>query len=491
MKSDRNRMPLYDALIQKANKNTSRFHVPGHKGGHMFHSDAYDTFENILHIDFTELNGLDDLHHPQEIIAQAQQLAAKTFHADETFFLVNGSTVGNLAMILATVCENDVVLVQRNSHKSVYNALSLTKARVVILEPNMHDIYGVPIGVTLQTMQEAVRRFPQAKACVLTYPNYYGMTNGKDTMQSIISVAHDTGMLVLVDEAHGAHFGMHESLPMSAMQLGADVSVQSTHKMLSSMTMSSMLHINKQRVQAADIAQQLSILQSSSPSYPLLASLDAARMHVEQLSHDDWEEGIEAAFALKKQIDKLEGFAVNGAEVTKQKKMITDGKTDPYKLIIQPQYRMNGFMLQAALEEACIDVEMADPLNVLLTLPIKSNHQWNERLNHILEHINELLIEDKKYLNKIDKVHLPLPQKWHTININYYRESERESVQLDKALDRIAADMITPYPPGIPYVLPGETLQINHLTALNHLIKAGHHIHGLDTTKGTIRVVNE
>jgi arginine decarboxylase len=238
MNDKRMKAPIFDTLLSLKDQQNARYHVPGHKGGAFFLDRAKPTFGSMLEIDVTELSGLDDLHDPQEIIAEAQQLAASCFYADQTYFLVNGSTVGNLAMIMAILQKGDRVLVQRNSHKSVFHALAMVEAEAIFLQPEGCPTFKVPVGVTLDQVKEAFNYYPQAKALVLTYPNYYGMAL---EIKEIIQYAHQQGAVVLVDEAHGAHFGQHRALPPSAMQLGADVSVQSTHKMLGSMTMASML----------------------------------------------------------------------------------------------------------------------------------------------------------------------------------------------------------------------------------------------------------
>ncbi|WP_332603930.1 aminotransferase class I/II-fold pyridoxal phosphate-dependent enzyme, partial [Bacillus sp. S1(2024)] len=314
--------PLYKALIQHARRNSHSFHVPGHHNGDVFFDDAKSIFDPLLTIDVTELAGLDDLHHPSGVIKEAQELASQLYGSVESFFLVNGTTVGNLAMILS-VCEpGDTILVQRNCHKSVFHAVDLSGAEPVYLAPDVDSAMHVPTHVPLGTIKEALEAYPGAKGLVLTNPTYYGhsadlteiiteahhygipvlvdeahgahfilgepfpvsaLKMGADIVV-IITEAHHYGIPVLVDEAHGAHFILGEPFPVSALKMGADIVVQSAHKTLPAMTMGSYLHLNSScRINRDRVAEYLNRLQSSSPSYPIMASLDIARAYVQHI----------------------------------------------------------------------------------------------------------------------------------------------------------------------------------------------------------------
>lgn len=270
---NQNRMPLYEALIEFKERGPLSFHVPGHKNGLNFPQEAIREFKGILSIDVTELAGLDDLHSPFECIDEAQQLLAEVYNTKRSYFLINGSTVGNLAMILSCCGEHDIVLVQRNCHKSIINGLKLAGANP-ILDPWIDEAYNVPVGVRNEIIKNAIGKYPNAKALILTHPNYYGM--GMD-LEASIAFAHAHKIPVLVDEAHGAHLCLGEPFPKSALTYGADIVVHSAHKTLPAMTMGSYLHINSHLVDEDKVTTYLSMLQSSSPSYPIMASLDIAR----------------------------------------------------------------------------------------------------------------------------------------------------------------------------------------------------------------------
>ncbi|HWL11633.1 MAG TPA: aminotransferase class I/II-fold pyridoxal phosphate-dependent enzyme, partial [Ureibacillus sp.] len=275
--------PIVSALQKFAKEEPLSWHVPGHKHGVL--SNLPETLKDALTYDLTELTGLDDYHHPEEAIAEAEILLANSYQASQSYFLVNGSTVGNLAMIYAACKRNEKIIVQRNAHKSIFHALELVGAKAIFVAPDWDEATATAGAVPAATLQEALELHPDAKAVVLTYPSYYGVAGKELELQ--IRMCHERKIPVLVDEAHGAHFIASESFPPSALQLGADVVVQSAHKTLPAMTMASFLHVNSNLIQAEKINHYLRMLQSSSPSYLLLASLDDARDYVDSYLESD------------------------------------------------------------------------------------------------------------------------------------------------------------------------------------------------------------
>src|SRR5574342_473859 len=192
------RTPLFDQLIKHNQKSPISFHVPGHKFGEVFLEKGQSFFSDILKLDATEITGLDDLHSPEGVILEAEELLADLYRTQKSFFLINGSTVGNLSMILSAINENDLVLVQRNSHKSIMNGIKLAKANPVFISPDFNMEYKVAGGLNIDDIKSAINQYPDAKALILTYPNYYGLTYD---LKSIIDLAHTHGIPVLVDEA--------------------------------------------------------------------------------------------------------------------------------------------------------------------------------------------------------------------------------------------------------------------------------------------------
>ncbi|WP_141434157.1 aminotransferase class I/II-fold pyridoxal phosphate-dependent enzyme [Bacillus sp. 03113] len=471
--------PLFDQLLLHTKKKPISLHVPGHKDGHLLsiNLDArYKIFKELLTIDATELIGLDDLHSPSGPILESERLLAEAYGAKKSYFLVNGSTVGNLAMILSMVKENDDVLVQRNCHKSILNGISLAKGRPIFLSPEYDEDWLVSNDVSYETLKKGIELYPNAKTLILTYPNYYGMTYD---LGKLIRLAHDHNITVLVDEAHGAHFIGSKHFPQSAIELGADLVVQSAHKTLPAMTMGAYLHINNQRVSNVEVEYYLTILQSSSPSYLIMASLDIARSYVSTYSELDFAYLTGKIKEFKKQIECIKGIRV----LTYRK-----GLCDPLKMTIQTTSELTGFEIQARLEKSGIYTELADPYNVLFVLPLLKN-KMDYPFDRIVKAMKQALIdvEDKG----IQKHTFVYQQKVAAIEVN---ETERKKlkkklVPLDSAMNQICADVVIPYPPGIPILFPGEKITTFHIEYIKLLLTSGAKFQGTPFLKdGTINV---
>ncbi|MCP8971203.1 aminotransferase class I/II-fold pyridoxal phosphate-dependent enzyme [Ectobacillus ponti] len=453
--------PLYDALTHFSMKRPYSFHVPGHKNGSVFMEKGKIHFHSLLEIDATELTGLDDLHDPSGCIAEAEELLAGLYRSKKSYLLVNGSTVGNLAMILAVCGEGDRVLVQSNCHKSIMNGLQLAGARPIFIQAQVHEQAGVPAGLDAQAVREALVAYPDIKAVILTHPNYYGM--GQD-LQDIITYAHNQNMPVLVDEAHGAHFCLGDPFPQSALAYGADVVVQSAHKTLPAMTMGSYLHLNSSRVQEKKLSRYLAMLQSSSPSYPIMASLDLARAFLAQVKEHGTAELMAFIAAFQEALAEIPQIQVIRAELQ-----------DPLKIVLQSRCPLNGYELQTVMEQANIYAELADPYNVLLILPL----QKDERL---LEAAAILRVQLQSY--EVQREERPTyPVSFSTLKEPRmgYKELDQYStmvVPLSAAEGCIAAEAIIPYPPGIPLLMKGEQIQQEHVQHIHVLLESGARFQG-------------
>jgi arginine/lysine/ornithine decarboxylase len=322
--------PLYDALMRHKEQKPVSFHVPGHKNGQIFNEKARLVFESILTIDMTEISGLDDLHSPDGPILEAEQLLAELYQVKSSYFLVNGSTVGNLAMILATCEKSDVVLVQRNCHKSVLHGLMLAEVEPVFIAPEIDEEWGLAGGVRLKDLQEALQAYPQTKAIILTHPTYHGQSN---ELTEIVSIAHKKNIPVLVDEAHGAHFILGSPFPESAIKAGADVVVHSAHKTLPAMTMGSYLHVNSELINENRVAFYLQMLQSSSPSYPIMASLDLARAYLASFSAENKEILLKKISSFRDELKQIKDIDVMEG---------TNDRLDPLKITIRSKMGLSG-----------------------------------------------------------------------------------------------------------------------------------------------------
>lgn len=499
---DQSRAPLYESMVVHRKQNTTSFHVPGHKSRAPEH-DQYipfgDLLKDIMSIDFTELPGLDDLHQPKGAILNAQQLAATCFGGEETYFLVNGSTVGNLALIMALCEREDILIVQRNVHKSIIHGLMLGGVKAVFLPPRWDEQSGLPTGVKLEDVQYALQMYPMAKGVMLSNPNYYGM--GID-LASIIAATHAYGKPVLIDEAHGAHFGFHPGVPASALSCGADAVVQSTHKMLTAMTMGAMLHVQGSRLNREAIRQRLSILQSSSPSYPIMASLDLSRREMHENGAKNLSKGLEAVHYLKLQI-KTSDSCTPFLLLSNEPASLAYETQDPFKITVRDTTKtFNGFQLKKELERHGCYAEMADQHHVLLVYSMASQESDSERLSQAFSRISEEYgLSHKPHFTEISLNWLPpkhkgvsLPILFNMESLNLSNRAKSESVRTVQILDSVgafSAEMVTPYPPGVPVLFPGELITQPIADYLQQLSSLGASFHGVqDVCLKTIRILS-
>jgi arginine decarboxylase len=485
---DHTRIPILDTLLEHRSKQTTSFHVPGHKFGVGLDPLAHDALADVMSIDVTELTGLDDLHQPEGIIREAEQLAADCFGAEASFFLVGGSTSGNLAVILS-MCKqghNDVFIVQRNVHQSIIHGLMLARAQAVFVAPQIDIETGISTGIHVRDMEAALIQYPQAVGVILTNPNYYGM--GVD-LPTIIDRVHAAGIPVLVDEAHGAHYGFHPHVPKSALSAGADAVVQSTHKMLTAMTMGAMLHMQGNRIDLHIARQNLSIVQSSSPSYPILASLDLSRQQLKLHGHALLDRAFQVVDRFRQGMEAMPWFQVIGASGQHAQAYTS---LDPLKLTIRDTTAsLTGFELQHLLEDENCYPEMADPRYVVLAFSLVSQEQHIDHLLYALQRISKA-----REMDRLDyDLHVPLPIEYppiselvsFTLPRSEYAWTELDEVSIDESVGHRSLQAITPYPPGIPIIYPGETVSTKVAEQLKLWLQSEARIHGL-TEKAQIRI---
>ncbi|WP_059105337.1 aminotransferase class I/II-fold pyridoxal phosphate-dependent enzyme [Shouchella shacheensis] len=464
------RTPIIEALRAHQAQSPYSFHVPGHKNGTLV-PEALSEFESVLPYDLTELSGLDDLHDPAGPIAEAERLCADLYNASKTCFLVGGSTSGNLAMIYGVCGQGDLILVQRNCHKSVIHALELSGARVVFLRPEYDKTTGHPVGVAEETMSAALEKHPQAKAVVLTYPNYWGVALDPT---NVIMKAREAGVAVLVDEAHGAHFVLGAPFPPSALRLGADIVVQSTHKMLPALTMGAWLHfgthVSKRVVQRVNRA--LSMFQSSSPSYLLLASLDAARAFLEEEKRGTSTLALQEVARVSKILNQHPKLEV----VTSQRALY---QNDPLKVTIKTNHPQSGVWLARELERIGLWAEMTDSEHVLLVFGFGktiSSDELREKLTRV--HWPEKKVAPPRELQEGKE-----PVVSEIVRIK--RDPEfTERVPLKEAVGRVSGEAVIPYPPGVPLLYQGEVIGWGVMEQLQQLLKAGVRFQGVDPSAG-------
>jgi len=427
------------------------FHVPGHKNGKVYEKYFSNFMKDIVKLDITEIPEYDNLFFPQGIIKEAQQRAASLYGAKETFFLVNGTTSGIYSMILSVLEPGEKIIIPRDCHKSVINGIILGDLHPVYIRPEVDSTNYMSMGVTPEAVEKAIQENKEAKVVLITYPNYYGLCSD---IKGIVEIVKKYDKILLVDEAHGAHLKLSEKLPISSLDAGADIVVQSTHKSLPSLTQSSMLHVNSDRIDIDKLKFMLSLTQSSSPSYLLMASLDVAMTIIQD----------EGSFLMEKLLDNIEFFKeeirkLKGVETISKEIVGSYGVKDID--ITKITIRMNdigisGIVLEEILRKKFnIQAEMANIHNLLLVSSIGNEKSDFQRLLKAIESIyfDKGITHKKKELPEfsfmIPKMKL-LPRE------ALYKE--KTHIPLFQSQGRISCEYIIPYPPGIPLVCPGEVI---------------------------------
>lgn len=496
--------PLFKALVDHSRTAPAGFHVPGHHYGEALRQDLNHTdsgyepgqwYSEIMKLDVTELSSTDDLHHPEASILEAQRLAAHTFGAEETFFLVGGSTSGNIALLL-TVCEpDDIIIVQRNVHKSIINGLKLAGAKAVFLAPQVEENSGLAVVPTLQQVEEALRLYPDAKAVFLSNPNYYGISAD---LTPFVELVHQHGKPFIVDEAHGAHYGFHPELPRSGLTAGADAVVQSAHKTLPALTMGAMLHVQGSRIQRDLLRQSLAMIQSSSPSFPILASLDISRAMIDTLGARLFEQGLASAASFRSWM-RLHSTVFQVMEWPSIAYKTSLHFNDPLRVVIYDKSGMlSGFELQRRMEQHGCYAEMADPHYVVLVFSIQTSLEDVLKLQHAIKMIegyaSELADTAQNEQSTLIQSFLPESAAMAISEpVSFARERFKNKnstrVELGNAEQLISAEMVTPYPPGIAILYPGEKITTDIINQIQHLSASGAKFQGaVDPTMSTIAV---
>lgn len=465
--------PVWEALLAHVRAAYTPFHVPGHKGGRGAPSELAAAWgRSLMEFDLTELPGLDNLHAPAGAIRAAQELAAKLYGADASFFLVGGTTAGLIAAVLAVTRPGMRLILPRHAHRSFLAAAILGD-----LEPVFYPVYVdkewlLPGGWDEEAAEALIRRTRGAGAVVLVHPTYHGLIG---RARELATAAHAASLPVIADEAHGPHFYLHPDLPPGALTLGADLAAQSTHKLLGSLTQSSWLHIAGERVAAAQVQEVLRWLESSSPSYLLLASLDLARRQAALMGRSAWGRTLELAERVRAKIGRLTGLTCLDASswpgVTGQ---------DPCKLTLKvSELGLTGLEAAAYLRRTHgIQVEMADLCTILLIFTPADGEETAKRL---LVALSALVREKRGEKGRVWNLpELPLPvQRLRPRQAAFARQV---SVPWQAARGRVAARALVPYPPGIPLLWPGEEVTPEVLEVAEAYRRAGVELQGV--TKG-------
>lgn len=448
VKLSQDSLPIFEALERQALDRLVHFDVPGHKGGRGNKDLKKYLGETCVKLDVNSMKPLDNLCHPSSVIKDAQELTAELFGADEAFFIANGTTAAVQAMIMATCKSGDKIIMPRNVHRSAINALVINGAVPVYVNPGTDKRLGIPLGMSFDDVKRAIEENPDAKAVMVNNPTYYGICSD---LRSIVKEAHEHGMLVLVDEAHGTHFYFGENLPVSAMAAGADMSSVSMHKTGGSLTQSSVL-LTRNTVNPDYVRQIINLTQTTSASYLLLSSLDIARRNLYKNGKEIYAKANELACYAREEINQLDGYYAFGSELI-NKTDIFD--FDPIKLSIHTRdIGLAGIEVYDYLrDEYGIQIEFGDIGNILAIVSGGERRIEIERLIAALSEIKRNHCQstkgmfDHEYINP--QIIMP-PQK------AFY--SDTEAVRLEDSENRICGEFVMCYPPGIPILAPGEQI---------------------------------
>ena len=442
------KMPIYEALQRYKEMRIVPFDVPGHKQGKGNKELTEFLGEKCMSIDVNSMKPLDNLCHPVSVIKEAEALAADAFGAKHAFFMIGGTTSAVQAMVMTACKRGEKIIMPRNVHRSAINAMVVCGAVPIYVNPGVNKELGIPLGMSYEDVKAAILANPDAKAVLINNPTYYGICS---PLKKITELAHEHGMLVLVDEAHGTHFYFHEDLPASAMSVGADMAAVSMHKTGGSLTQSSFLLINNE-VSEGYVRQIINLTQTTSGSYLLMSSLDVSRKNLALHGKKIFDHVMSLAQYAREEINKIGGYYAFGKE-------LIDGNTvydfDVTKLSIHTRaIGLAGIEVYDLLrDDYDIQIEFGDIGNVLAIISVGDKNLAIERLISALAEIKRLHTKDQtgmldhEYINPLVEM---TPQD------AFY--APKKSVPMADSMGAICSEFVMCYPPGIPILAPGEKI---------------------------------
>jgi arginine decarboxylase len=493
---DQSRTPYFDVLLDYVDSGVIPFHTPGHMQGKGMDRALRDFLgDNVLAIDLTQIRGLDDLLQPAEAIAEAQALAAEAYGANHSFFLINGSTSGNQIMMMAALNPGEKMALPRNSHKSAMGGLIMSGVQPIWMQPEVDDALHMDHTVTPETVRRTLDAHRDVKAVYIVTPTYYGVAAD---IEAIAAVVHERNLPLLVDEAWGPHFHFHPALPVDALEAGADLCINSTHKMLGSMSQTAMLHAKGKRVKIDRLKGVVKLFLSTSPNLVLIASLDVARKQMALDGAALLSRTIDLAQETRRKLNQIPGVYCFGEEL-RGKPGVFD--LDPTKITITVKnLGYTGYEAEEILRRRYnVQCELADLFNCLALFTIGTTAEAAERLVY---GVTQLAREDRPIdvfspsgvLERRLKTGTYALPKIPPIRMNPRDAflAPTESVAFKKSAGRICAEVVTPYPPGIPVISPGEEITQEIVDYLDLELRAGVRMQGpYDSELRTIRVVSK
>ncbi len=458
------RLPIVDALLKYKEEENSYFAMPGHKMGKAYEDtkEGKIILDNFIKFDITEVEGLDNLHNPTSIIKEGQEQLANYYGCKKSYFLVNGSTSGNMIMIFATFREGDKIIVERNCHRSVFNSIILRKLKPIYVMNEVSEKYDAPFSINKKHLFKLIKENQDARGILLTYPNYYGICT---ELEEIVKEAKKYNMKVLIDCAHGAHFGVIDELPDNPLKLGCDMVVQSAHKTLPSLTQTSFLHVNCDEL-LDEVNFYTSMFLTTSPSYLFLASMDYSRYYLQKYGSKDYSILINLCEEYRRKINLI-GFyhiidehdIIKNSSSTRNKVYI-----DKTRYIINVPKGFSGHLLLDYLKANKIQCEMSDSRNVVLIFATSNTRDDFDKLYRILKECNKDTLIDK-YVKPM-QFEIPLIDKlpWETLNMKKVECSIKDSI------NKVCGQAIVPYPPGVPLIMPGEIITKDIIDIIGYYI---------------------
>ncbi|MGF7017951.1 arginine decarboxylase [Lachnospiraceae bacterium PF1-21] len=442
------------------------FHMPGHKRNlRMLGSEL------PYSLDITEIDGFDDLHHASGLLKEAQERAGAVFGAEESHFLVNGSTGGILSAIKGIADLGDTILVARNCHKSVYNGLEMFGIKAVFLYPRIDQETGICQGISPAAVREALNAHPECKGLVITSPTYEGVVS---QVREIADILHQRQLPLIVDEAHGAHFGFHKDFPASSNVSGADIVIHSLHKTLPALTGTGLLHMNGEIVDKKKVARMLTKLQTSSPSYLLMASIDECVSFLQERGPEEFARYTRELQELRSELRQL-----------KRLKLVEGPGYELSKIVISTrETSLTGTQLMAYLRrEHHLELEMASGDYVVAMTSVCDCKEGFLRLLKGLLQMDERLSEKSG-----ERENFGTPVTRVKYSISETVKKKRKNVIIEEAAGMIAAEYIYLYPPGVPLLIPGEEITQTMIQVILKYRADGLEVQGLTDTRGDLRI---
>lgn len=483
LKRDHKLTPYYTKVLKYANSKIVSHDVPGHKLGQIENEMMDYTGKNMFKLDANTARGLDNLSRPTAAIKEASELMADAFGAQKAYLLTGGTTLGILAMVMSVCRAEDKLILPRNVHKSVISALVLSGAVPIFVNPSIDNELGIANHMELNDIKDAVKDHPDAKAIFIINPTYFGVTSD---LAEIVKFSHSKKMIVMVDEAHGSHFQFSEKLPISAMQAGADMSSCSLHKTVGSLTQSSILITQGDKIDHIRLMSTINLIQSTSPSSLLLSSLDVSRKKMYFQGKTKIEKLLKMTHKTRSEIDEIPGFKT----MNKDRFLANNAfDYDETKIVIKvSDLGITGFDVYNELfDDYKVQVELAETHLILAVLSIATKQCDLDALLKSLRHISDKYSPLNLEVLK-PKIKYRFPQTFTRPREAYH--APKKYIPLEQSVNEIAAESVMIYPPGIPLLIPGEIISQEILEDIAFYKRSGSMILS-DTETGFIKVIDK